>query len=326
MARRRAGVVHAWVFERDGEKLGPVPEPGLKKMIVSGDVTGDTAVWRQGMPDWLPLRETELSRMLGNNGRPTDDAVSEVAALEEAARVRKETETKDREPLGELRSVRLQGRIFRGCLGVYSAITFVNIIACVMLIYVVRQILDGADATTGSLASFADLADQIAIYSSAIYTLSYLTTVVAYGIFYHRAMRNLHNLRSPDAEMAPAGMWAWYIVPIASLWKPFEGVLQVWRGSMTASGQDPRVPAMIGFWWTFWIAGLVCSGVERGLTNASGINTGAPNLDTLMSALWASAIASAFLIVAATLLFLFSSRVADAQERLRDGSVADVFS
>jgi hypothetical protein len=43
-----------WHYELGGQQLGPVPESELRELYRSGKITGNTLVWREGLPDWQP--------------------------------------------------------------------------------------------------------------------------------------------------------------------------------------------------------------------------------------------------------------------------------
>lgn len=64
----------------------------------------------------------------------------------------------------------------------------------------------------------------------------FLLSAVSYGFFYFRAMTLARQLEPEHATVSAHGMWWWYAVPFANLWKPFEGVMQVWRALRTHAG------------------------------------------------------------------------------------------
>lgn len=49
-----------WYYSKDNEKLGPVDEAQFKSLIAERNITGETLVWREGMPDWQPLSALNL--------------------------------------------------------------------------------------------------------------------------------------------------------------------------------------------------------------------------------------------------------------------------
>ncbi len=54
-----------WYYEKDGNKAGPVDETRLGELIASGEVTGDSLVWREGLADWIPLRDANFAAPAG---------------------------------------------------------------------------------------------------------------------------------------------------------------------------------------------------------------------------------------------------------------------
>ncbi|GGD48745.1 Uncharacterized membrane protein YckC, RDD family [Pseudoxanthomonas indica] len=52
-----------WYYAKADERLGPVDAQDLQARLESGELNGDTLVWREGMAQWQPARElaTELA-------------------------------------------------------------------------------------------------------------------------------------------------------------------------------------------------------------------------------------------------------------------------
>ena len=54
-----------WYALIDDEQVGPVDAAGMLGLKQQGRVTGETFVWRDGMPDWLPLEQVrDLRRQM----------------------------------------------------------------------------------------------------------------------------------------------------------------------------------------------------------------------------------------------------------------------
>ncbi len=55
-----------WYYTVDrASRVGPVADAEMKDLIASGDVARDALVWREGLPNWLPVAEVrELSAAL----------------------------------------------------------------------------------------------------------------------------------------------------------------------------------------------------------------------------------------------------------------------
>lgn len=52
-----------WYYTKVGLKQGPVPESELLQKIRRGEIDGANLVWKEGMPDWLPL--SRVPELLG---------------------------------------------------------------------------------------------------------------------------------------------------------------------------------------------------------------------------------------------------------------------
>jgi hypothetical protein len=46
-----------WYYVDAGKQAGPVDDAGLMALAVTGKITHDTLVWREGMANWQPFRE-----------------------------------------------------------------------------------------------------------------------------------------------------------------------------------------------------------------------------------------------------------------------------
>ena len=44
-----------WYYEKAGQRMGPVPETELDRLIASGEINAATLVWSEGMANWTPL-------------------------------------------------------------------------------------------------------------------------------------------------------------------------------------------------------------------------------------------------------------------------------
>ncbi len=54
-----------WYYERFGERHGPVSIQELTETLDRGEITVDNLVWREGMPDWKPLKEADVLKTAG---------------------------------------------------------------------------------------------------------------------------------------------------------------------------------------------------------------------------------------------------------------------
>ena len=135
--------------------------------------------------------------------------------------------------------------------------------AAVVLAAVVTggELLSGLSGFAYSTGTLWTAYDTFTVVTSLAWLASFIVT----GIWLTRVRRNA-ELLAPAFHHKRAWGWAWagWVVPIVSLWFPF----QVVRDAVTASAStgnpaashSPRPP--FGLWWGMWLAGMV-------LTNAA---------------------------------------------------------
>lgn len=60
-----------WFYALGSERAGPIDESALRAMWHAGKVNDDTLVWTGGMPDWVPMAQTDL---IGASAAPAGGA------------------------------------------------------------------------------------------------------------------------------------------------------------------------------------------------------------------------------------------------------------
>ncbi len=53
-----------WYYSTNNQQQGPVTEDQLAKLLQTLTISPNTLVWKEGMPQWATLSQTELSRLL----------------------------------------------------------------------------------------------------------------------------------------------------------------------------------------------------------------------------------------------------------------------
>ncbi|HEY3391478.1 MAG TPA: DUF4328 domain-containing protein [Lacipirellulaceae bacterium] len=99
----------------------------------------------------------------------------------------------------------------------------------------------------------------------------YLSTIVAFLMWVHRAHRNLPALGATGLEFTPRGAVGWYFVPIANLFKPYQCMREIYNASdpLNASDGDQsrpdrNAPVVVKTWWAlFLIMGFFGNAVGR---------------------------------------------------------------
>lgn len=96
-----------------------------------------------------------------------------------------------------------------------------------------------------------------------------------------RASRNAHVLKGRPLESSPifAALW-WYIIPIASLYKPVQAMAEIWDESASSRERRSRNKWLLAVWWP----ALLITGVSAKLSGMDEIAEAATTI-ALLSAL-----------------------------------------
>lgn len=94
--------------------------------------------------------------------------------------------------------------------------------------------------------------------------LGLLSTAIVFLVWYHRCYSNLPALGARDLMATPGWSVGWFFVPIASLFRPYQTTVEMWRASdpdvlATDANSREQLPLwnVIPWWWGLWIAGEV---------------------------------------------------------------------
>jgi hypothetical protein len=160
-----------------------------------------------------------------------------------------------------------------------------------------------------------DVASALIIFFVAMLFLGALVAAaVFFGIWVHRAAKNLRGLGRHGMQFTPGWCVGWFYVPFANLVRPFRAVSEVWRASTSDPESDGNgwsmmgtSTALLGLWWGTWIGGNLVSNISGRIDDPS--TSGAIGM-----------VGSVLLIVAAVCCILLmrgvSARQAATAERL----------
>ena len=89
-----------------------------------------------------------------------------------------------------------------------------------------------------------------------------LVTFIVFGRWIYVASRNLHAADVPGLMFSPASCVWWYVVPIASLFKPYQAMREIWNGSKGATADELKAGAtLLTIWWTLWIISNIAGNI-----------------------------------------------------------------
>lgn len=139
-----------------------------------------------------------------------------------------------------------------------------------------------------------------------------LLTAIVFCRWIYVAGSNLIAAGYDDLEFTPAARIWWFAVPIACLFKPFQGMRELWNASHGESYYAEGNP-LVATWWALWLLATVVNSI-------TGFVAGSPDSGT--APYW---IQSIIAIPLAAVAILMIRRIAEAQRQLSGPQLAEVF-
>ncbi len=166
-----------------------------------------------------------------------------------------------------------------------------------------------ADFPYDAFAKVLTLSTRLALFTQAVAGVLAL-------IWIHRVSRNAQRLANHGLPMSAGWAVGWYFVPIAAIWKPFEGMEQTWKASVAgAAWRSVATPGLLRWWWGAWLAGGGIGGFA-GVLKQAGLHDRAVLSGLIML--------GGLAVMAQCVLFnRIVRRVTDLQGRAVDASVFD---
>lgn len=68
-----------WHYVVNGARRGPTTATTIKDLLDKKEIETDTQVWRKGMPEWKPLRESDLGELVASEPPAISSSTSATA-------------------------------------------------------------------------------------------------------------------------------------------------------------------------------------------------------------------------------------------------------
>jgi hypothetical protein len=130
----------------------------------------------------------------------------------------------------------------------------------------------------------------------------YVTTVVFFLMWFHRAYKNLRAFNSASRlDHSPGWAVGSFFVPFVNLIVPYRAAKEIWQKSWPAEEallSAPNPPASFPIWWTFWLLTSFAGNLSLRLSfNENVAESTATIVSIVASALSIIAAAFAYLVV-----------------------------
>jgi hypothetical protein len=148
-----------------------------------------------------------------------------------------------------------------------------------------------------------------ALMGLLVWVATFVLAAVFFGIWIHRAAKNLPALGATYLQFTPGWCVGWFYVPIMSLFKPYQAMREIWQQSEPDADATPVYGVMpsngtplMPLWWGAWLGSAVAFNVSGRMTEMSAITK-------------VALVASALQVVAGIACVLLMRQVAARQER-----------
>ena len=135
-------------------------------------------------------------------------------------------------------------------LAIHILILIVSIVSTWLEINLIQSMEDGKPITESAFDS-NDTRQTIVV---VLFFVSYVAVAISFLIWISRASKNLSALGTSNQKFSPGWAIAWWFIPIACLWKPYNVTAEIWVES-----HPDRLfpPAWVTVWWAAWILSAV---------------------------------------------------------------------
>jgi len=116
----------------------------------------------------------------------------------------------------------------------------------------------GQSLDLGGVINMADTsAEPLALIYKAVIAANlavFPLSVIAVAMWIHRAHANLWNVGIAHLEFTPGWAIGWYFIPIATYFKPYQAMRELWQQSHLGDGSNPTDgPTLLKTWWALWV-------------------------------------------------------------------------
>jgi hypothetical protein len=141
--------------------------------------------------------------------------------------------------------------------------------------------------------------------------LVYFTTAVVFGRWIYRANANARALGADHMTFTPGWSVGWYFVPVASLWKPYQAMREIWLASKNPGhSQAQSGDRIVGWWWVGWITSNILGNISFRISMA------AKDVQTLSTGSVVGSIHELFDVFAIALALVLVTRLSRMQREL----------
>lgn len=179
-----------------------------------------------------------------------------------------------------------------------------------LVLWILGMVLSMAGAAP--IISAIPLLVGVVLFMPSLFISGIVSLCWVYG-----ASRNAHALKNGRLTSSPGWAVGWFFVPIASLYKPFETMKEIWMVSAGPTDKRRNNVTMIAAWWLLFIGGNIILRVADPSNDDSASYAATPGNIAFVVGLAA--------ILTSTALFFLIVRTVQAWQMSADTRIAETF-
>lgn len=267
-----------WYAAIDGNQQGPMTEARLWERFGAGEITAESFVWRDGMPNWQPLASVFPERFpdrptgVSTPGEATATCAVSGKVMPESQMLRygdvlvapeyKESFVQGlREGSAPLPLSRTSGLAGYAYQTPASRAIWAKIGMLMVTLSNTSMVLIEKMVPESNPEEFA-IVDLILGLNGLAILVFLVLAVVFFSMWTHRVVANAHAFGGKYNDISPGWAVGWYFIPFANLVKPYQALKQAWQTTF----DDEAVPSILPAWWGFWIVSGIIGNISFRLT------------------------------------------------------------
>lgn len=152
-----------------------------------------------------------------------------------------------------MRKIRALGVVITLAIALHTVVRGVRISLIAGQIDALKDLMSGQHVMSRLRALDRDVGDV-----GGLLLVTLLVGGVAWFVWQYRATKNLAYLGIEGREFTPGMAVVWWLIPFASLVKPFQAMRELWAASESpGSWKPPRAPSTMIWWWAGWVSATI---------------------------------------------------------------------
>jgi hypothetical protein len=141
-----------------------------------------------------------------------------------------------------------------GAVGLNALALLLQFMALMGQLRLLSQMAGHDYSAQDNVLSAAQASDRLVAMSALLAFATLLLAYVVAAFWIYNAACNVRALGGRNFQITPGWAVGWFAVPIAWLWKPFQGMEEIYRASASPVGwQQTKTPLLLRFWWGAWL-------------------------------------------------------------------------